>query len=132
MKGNSKNDKRFSNYCILNKIRHKPLLLESIFSFSSKKPYIIILLIQKDEALNIFYNKFFSNIKKNNDLSSELNFNIKSYQTYSNFYDNLKNDFSEKNENKIIENKLLRINLNKIMYGLFLNNKEKKNLLIKK
>ena len=64
---------------ILNKIRHKPILLESIFSFIEKRFYIIIDFISKDKRLKSDLKKFFDNTKQRNNLSKELNINIKKY-----------------------------------------------------
>ena len=68
--------------CILNKIKHKPIILEKIYSFSIKRPYIILDLISNNENLKLSLTKVFDNSKKNNDLSSELNRNINSYIKY--------------------------------------------------
>ena len=68
--------------CILNKIKHKPIILEKIYSFSIKRPYIILDLISNNENLKLSLTKVFDNSKKNNDLSSELNKNINNYIKY--------------------------------------------------
>ena len=41
------------NISILNKINHKPLLLEKIFSFCSIRPIVLPYLINKDYILSI-------------------------------------------------------------------------------
>ena len=60
---------------ILNKIKHKPIILESIYSFSFKRPYIILALISSDINLKLQMKKIFDKSKRNNDLSPELNNN---------------------------------------------------------
>ena len=36
---------------ILNKIQHKPIIMESIYSFSQNRPYILLHLISNDDSL---------------------------------------------------------------------------------
>ena len=80
---------------ILKKIKHKPILLESIFSFSEKRPYIIIDFISKDKKLKSSMKETFLNARRDNNLSSELNQNIEKYIIYRKIYENFP---------KIIEN----------------------------
>ena len=68
-----------NNINILNKIKHKPILLESIFSFIEKRFYIIIDFISEDKTLKSDLKKFFNKTKQKNSLSKELNINIKKY-----------------------------------------------------
>ena len=75
---------------ILNKIRHKPILLESIFSFIEKRFYIIIYFISEDKRLKSDMKKFFDNTKQRNNLSKELNINIQKYTFYREFLENHK------------------------------------------
>ena len=70
------------NINILNKIKHKPILLESIFSFVEKRFYIIINFISKDKTLKSDLKQFFDKTKRKNSLSKELNINIKKYIFY--------------------------------------------------
>ena len=71
-----------NNINILNKIKHKPILLESIFSFLEKRFYIIINFISKDKTLKSDLKQFFDKTKQKNSLSKELNINIKKYIFY--------------------------------------------------
>ena len=73
---------------ILKKIKHKPILLESIFSFSEKRPYIIIDFISKDKKLKSSMKETFLNARRDNNLSSELNQNIEKYIIYRKIYEN--------------------------------------------
>ena len=71
------------NYkCILQKINHKPLILEKIFSFSENRPFILITLISRSALLKENLKTIFNNVKLNNNLSLELNDNIKKYINY--------------------------------------------------
>ena len=67
---------------ILNKIVHKPIIMDNIFSFMETKSYILIELILNDRILKINLTKFFNKIKSNNNLSEELNSNIKKFIIY--------------------------------------------------
>ena len=93
----------------LNKIKHKPVILESIFSFSKNRPYILLDMISTDKKLKIAMKKVFTNSKVNNDLSKELNINIKEYIRYressEKIKDECKNIFSDNDKNiyKVIE-----------------------------
>ena len=111
-------------FCILNKIKHKPIILESIFALSKSRPYIIIDLITKDNLLKISLNKVFENTKKRNDLPSELNRSIDEYIIYRNrnikdnfpyFLKNIKNNISILKENLNGLSKSLTKDGNKIL-----------------
>ena len=78
------------NINILNKIKHKPILLELIFSFAEKRFYIIIDFISKDKSLKSELKKFFDKTKQKNSLSKELNRNIKNYIFYRKFLEKYK------------------------------------------
>ena len=68
------NDKYIS---ILRKVEHKPIVIEFIFSFIKYNTYIIFELIEKDKILAFSINSFFKSIKKSNNLSKIINYNIK-------------------------------------------------------
>ena len=85
------------NINILNKIKHKPILLESIFSFIEKRVFILIDFISKDKSLKSDLKQFFNKTKLKNNLSKELNINIKKYIIY-------RKDLEEKNKIKDIIN----------------------------
>jgi len=61
---------------ILQKINHKPLIIEYIFSFLKNEPYKFFNIIEKDKKLKELLNSLFSNIKRKNILSKEINENI--------------------------------------------------------
>jgi len=85
---------------ILNKIKHKPIILESIYSFAFKRPYIILALISSDINLKLQMKKIFDKSKRNNDLSTELNNNINLYIKYRNYLEKIIDKFNEENSNK--------------------------------
>ena len=85
---------------ILNKIKHKPVILESIYSLALKRPYIILDLISSDKNLKLQMKKIFDKSKVNNDLSPELNNNINLYIKYRNYLEKLNDKFNEENSNK--------------------------------
>ena len=85
---------------ILNKIKHKPVILESIYSFALKRPYIILDLISSDKNLKLQMKKIFDKSKVNNKLSPELNNNINLYIKYRNYLEKLIDKYNEENSNK--------------------------------
>ena len=66
---------------ILNKIKHKPLLLKNIFPFTDERPCIFPYLIDKDKLLKKGLKKSFVSLKKDNNIS-EINIIIFKYITY--------------------------------------------------
>ena len=70
------------NNSILIKIKHKPILIEYIFSFMENRAFIIIDQISRNKILKSSLKKTFDNSKKNNYLSPEININIKKYIYY--------------------------------------------------
>ena len=96
-----------SNYeCILQKINHKPLILEKIFSFSENRPYILITLISRSSVLKENLKNIFNNVKLNNNLSSELNDNITKYITYRKYIEKIVdviNEFNNQNTKKTLD-----------------------------
>ena len=94
---------------ILNKINHKPVILESIFSFSKNRPYILLNMISTDKKLKKAMKNVFNNSKVNNDLSKELNINIKEYIRYRESSEKIKDECgkiffdNDKNIYKVIE-----------------------------
>lgn len=116
-----------SNYeCILQKINHKAIILEKIFSFSENRPFILIRLISKSTVLKEKLKNVFDNVKLNNNLSSELNDNIKKYINYRKCIENFVNLFND------AMNKFNNQNIIKIINDNFLNfkpdiSKEKNN-----
>ena len=78
-------NKKVDYFSILHKINHKPIIIEYIFSFIKNEPYKFLFLIEKDQQLKEIINSFFSNIKKHNFLSKELNDNIQTIQLFKQF-----------------------------------------------
>jgi hypothetical protein len=72
---------------ILNKIRHKPFIVEYIFSFIKSKPLRIFKIIEKDKYLKNSINSFFISAKKINSLSETLNNNINIIQRFKLYQD---------------------------------------------
>ena len=64
---------------LLNKIKHKPIILESIFSFTLQRPYILVNFITNDKYLKLTMKNTFDKLKKKNNLSNEINDNINLY-----------------------------------------------------
>ena len=85
---------------ILNKIKHKPIILESIYSFSLKRPYILLNLISRDNNLKLQMKKIFDKSKRYNDLSPELNDNINLYIKNRKYLEIIKDKYNEENSNK--------------------------------
>ena len=72
---------------ILNKIRHKPIIIEFIFSFIKNNPLQIFKIIEIDKRLKNTINSFFISSKKINDLSKTLNNNITIIQIFKLYQD---------------------------------------------
>ena len=88
---NNINIENESNYkSILQKINHKPLIIEYIFSFVKAKPYKFLNLIEKDQILKDSINSRFSQVTKNNSFSKEINENIKLILLYKNYQETLR------------------------------------------
>ena len=62
---------------ILRKVKHKPIIIEFIFSFIKYNTYILFELIEKDKILASSINSFFKSVKKSKKLSQTINYNIK-------------------------------------------------------
>ena len=60
------------NISILIKIKHKPIILESIFSYAQNRVFIIIDQISRNKILKSSLKKTFDKSKKNNNLSPEI------------------------------------------------------------
>ena len=112
------------NISILIKIKHKPIILESIFSYAQNRVFIIIDQISRNKILKSSLKKTFDKSKKNNNLSPEININIQKYiyyrkileeyqhllKIYKNYMNNINtelNNIIQKNINKVkfFENK---------------------------
>ena len=91
---------------ILQKINHKPLLVEKLFSYIKDEPFKFLHIIEKDQILKESINSQFFNVKKNNLFSKEINDNI----YYFSFIKNIKK-YLDKLKIKIIlfsKNMILR------------------------
>ena len=83
---NSINKENEHNYnSILQKINHKPLLVENIFSYIKNEPFKFLHIIEKDKTLKESINSRFFNVKKNNLFSKEINDNISLIIFYKKF-----------------------------------------------
>ena len=70
------------NRLILNKIKHKNLLIEKIFPYSRKRPIILLILFNNDYLLKESVKKAFKSLKKNNNLGSDINEIFKKFISY--------------------------------------------------
>ena len=107
------------NISILIKIKHKPIILESIFSFAQNRVFIIIDQISRNKILKSSLKKTFDNSKKNNYLSSEINININKYiyyrkilEEYQHLFKISKNYINNINTklNNIIQKNIIKVN----------------------
>jgi len=111
--------KEQKNNNILIKIKHKPIILEYIFSFMENRAFIIIEQISKNKILKSSLKKTFDNSKKDNYLSPEINKNIQKYiyyrkilEEYQNLFQISKNYINNTNTklNSIIQTKIIKDN----------------------
>ena len=49
---------------ILGKVNHKPIIIESIFSYIKYNPYILFKLVEKDKILASSLNSYLNQLKK--------------------------------------------------------------------
>ena len=120
-----KSDEKKNYNSLLIKIKHKPIILEYIFSFAQNRAFVIIEQISRNEILKSSLKKTFENTKKKNYLSPELNTNLKKYmyyrkilEEYQDLFKKSKNDFN--NANTLLNN----IGKKNIIKEKFFNNKE--------
>ena len=104
-----KSDEKKNYNSLLIKIKHKPIILEYIFSFAQNRAFVIIEQISRNEILKSSLKKTFENSKKKNYLSPELNTNLKKYiyyrkilEDYQDLFKKSKNDFN--NANTLLNN----------------------------
>jgi len=71
----------------LNKIKHKPLLLDQIFTFVSNRPYIFPYLIDSDSFLKKHLKNTIEPMSKKNDLMKNVNENICKYISFRLLYE---------------------------------------------
>ena len=112
-----KSDERKNYNSLLIKIKHKPIILEYIFSFAQNRAFVIIEQVSRDEILKSSLKKTFENSKKKNNLSLELNTNINKYmyyrkilEDYQDLYKKTKNDFNNANTllNNIVKKNIIK------------------------
>ena len=101
---NKDNENNYNS--LLTKIRHKPIIMTSIYSLVQSRPYILFHLISKDQSLKSSLKDIFDNTQKENDLSKELIGNLNTYIIYRKIKDNLALDLEELKQ-KIFNNKKL-------------------------
>ena len=92
---NINSEEENNNPCLLNKINHKPTIMESIYSFTQIRPYILFHLISNDIQLKSSLKNIFDNAKKVNSLSKELNQNIENYIIFRKLKERIEMKFSE-------------------------------------
>jgi len=93
---NNKNSKNNINHylTILNKVIHKPLLIENIFTFIRNRPFIFSELIENDKIIKDKLNLIFSSTKKANTLNEICNKNINILLFYKIFKERLFNEIN--------------------------------------
>ena len=101
---------------LLNKIKHKPIILESIFSLALKRPYILANFFTNDKYLKLTLKNIFDKLKKKNDLSKEINDNINLYIQFKIVLEIIRKNYEEnmnqnKNIDKILQKPSKRINI---------------------
>lgn len=67
---------------ILCKIRHKPILLENIFPYTTNRPLIFPFLINNDSELKKGIQNSYKSLKKKNSYSEELNRIFQQFKIY--------------------------------------------------
>ena len=97
---------------LLKKIENKPLILEQIFPFMLKRPYILYNLISTDSNLKKKLNDIFGNIKmKNNQLGEKYCENLLLYSHIKDIIDKIQ-QILESQKNKSITYKYIKNNIN--------------------
>ena len=76
MKYSTDKANQYNYNSILQKINHKPLLVEKLFSYIKDEPFKFLHIIEKDQILKESINSLFFNVKKKNLFSKEINDNI--------------------------------------------------------
>ena len=71
-----------SKITILNKIKFKPLLMDTIFSFAENRPFIFPYMIDIDPILKKSLRLSIESINKKNNLSNDLNDNISTFISF--------------------------------------------------
>ena len=112
---NSQNKEDKDEYnSILQKISHKPLIVEYIFSFIKDKPYKFLLLIEKDKTLKDLINSQFNSVNKKNSFSKETNDNIQTLILYKKLKETL-HQYKDKDAsilvNYVFEESVIKNNL---------------------
>ena len=127
---------------ILNKVKHKPTLLNFIFSFSDERPFIFPYIIKKDQILKKQLKSAFSSLRKDNNLS-EMNTIIYKFVSYRLLSETIINDqqyneeWSIEDIDLLFETKTKHKNYslidyyNEILFGNFYKIKKDKNIHIK-
>ena len=71
IENNSKSN--FNKISLLNKIKHKPLLIEKIFPFTLNRPFIYPFIVDHYPLLKFELRATYKSLKKNNKLSNDIN-----------------------------------------------------------
>jgi len=93
MESNNQNNTEIKRISILNKIKAKQLLLETIFPFTYNRPMIIPYLLEKDLLLENSMKNLYKSLKKNNKFSSETN---QIFHTFIDFRKKYRENFAQK------------------------------------
>ena len=117
---------------IINKIKHKPILIEYVFSYSKNRPYILFNLISTDEILKASLKKTFENSQKENELTKDLNKNIINYISYRKIYEKLPISINETEKDLLKVNNKLNEIIQKKNYKPFFENESIQNFIYHK
>ena len=85
MENNIKEGNKYNYNSILQKINHKPILVEYIFPYIKDEPYKFLRVIENDQTLKESINSQFYNVTKKNAFSKEINDNIQLVIYYKKF-----------------------------------------------
>ena len=99
-------DKKKEYRCILRKIRHKPLLMSSIYSYTKSRPNILLYVVSDDNLLKTSIKDSFSKSLIVNDLSKEINDNLDEYEKKLSIKEKLFYEYTQL-KRKILSNKKL-------------------------
>ena len=132
MNNKEKNQIKKDTTYIINKIKHKPLLIEHIFSYSKNRPYILFDLISTDKILKSSLKKTFEKSQKENELTKDLNKNIINYISYRKIYEKIPKSINETEKALLNVNSQLNTIIQKKNYKPFFENESIKKFINKK
>ena len=105
-------NKKIMKKLILNKIKHKPMLFDYIFTFAENRPIILPYLIDRDPILKQSLKLTIETMNKRNSLSVNLNDNIYRFIFYRLLYEIDPNDLILENIENYFEKKIGEVSFN--------------------